>query len=136
MTLGRAQALLELALCAPLVVLLALGTVATVQVADARAGLEAATQAAASAAARAPDPATAVAAAQEGFSSVVVGYPLRSTELSVSVGSFERAGHVTASSSAVVDLGWAAFLLLPSHMTLRSQVVLPLELWRTHRTSP
>ena len=136
MTLSRAQALLELALCAPLVVLLAVGTVATVQVADARAGLEAATQAAASAAARAPDAATAVAAAQEQFSSVVGGYPLRSTTLSVSVGSFfERSGHVTASSSAVVDLGWAAFVLLPSHMTLRSQVVLRLERWRTHRTS-
>jgi Flp pilus assembly protein TadG len=135
MRLARAQALLELALCAPLVVLLALGTVATVQIADARAGLEAATQEAASAAARAPDGATAVAAAQVRFSSVVAGYPVRSATLSVSVGGFDRGGQVTASSSALVDLGWAAFLLLPSHMTLQSRVVLRLEPWRTHRAS-
>jgi Flp pilus assembly protein TadG len=133
---ARAQALLELALCAPVVILLALGTVAAVQVAGARAGLEAATQAAANAAARAPDAATASAAAQERFSSVVAGYPVLSPTLSVSVGDFDRAGNVTASSSGRVDLGWAAFVLLPSQVTLRSQVVLPLEPWRTHRSSP
>jgi Flp pilus assembly protein TadG len=131
----RAQALLELALCAPVVVLLALGTVAAVQVAGARAGLEAATQAAADAAARAPDPATAVAAAQGRFSSVVAGYPVQSATLRVSVGDFDRAGHVTASSSGRVDLAWAAFLLLPGQVTIRSQVVVPLEPWRTHRPS-
>lgn len=132
---ARAQALLELALCAPLVILLALGTVAAVQVAGARAGLEAATQAAANAAARAPDPATAVAVAQQRFSSLVADYPLRSATLRVSVGDFDRGGHVTASSSARVDLGWAALLLLPSQVTLRSQVVRLLELWRTHEPS-
>jgi len=42
---ARAQALLELALCAPIAILLALGTVAAVQIAGARAGLDAATQA-------------------------------------------------------------------------------------------
>jgi Flp pilus assembly protein TadG len=132
---GRAQALLELALCAPVVMLLALGTVAAVQVAGASAGLEAATQAAADAAARAPDEATAVTLAQERFSSVVAGYPMRSATLSVSVGAFDRVGHVTASSSARVDLGWAAFLLLPAQVTLNSQAVVPLEPWRTHRVS-
>jgi Flp pilus assembly protein TadG len=131
----RAQALLELALCAPIVMLLALGTVAAVQVAGAGAGLEAATPSAADAAARAPDPASAVAAAQARFSSLVAGYPLGSATLSVSVGSFDRAGHVTASSSARVDLGWAAFLMLPGQLTLRSQAVVPLEPWRTHRPS-
>src|ERR1700675_2657008 len=117
-----AQALLELALCAPLVILLAVGTVASVQLAGARAGLEAATQAAATAAARAPDPATAMAAAQARFSSVVADYPMRSATLRVSVGDFDRAGHVTASSSALVDLGWAPLLLLPSQVTLQAQV--------------
>jgi Flp pilus assembly protein TadG len=114
------------------VILLALGTVAAVQVAGARAGLDAATQAAADAAARAPDQATAMTVAQERFSSVVAGYPVRSATLSVSVGAFDRAGHVTASSSAQVDLEWAAFLSLPGQLTLRSQVVLQLEPWRTH----
>ena len=128
----RAQALLELALCAPIVILLALGTVAVVQIAGARAGLEAATEAAVNAAARAPDAATAVTVAQQRFSSVVADYPVRSATLQVSVGDFGRTGLVTASSSARIDLEWAAFLLLPSHVTLQSQVVLRLEPWRTH----
>lgn len=130
---ARAQALLELALCAPVVILLALGTVAAVQVAGARAGLDAATQAAADAAARAPDPVTAAAAAQERFTALVGNSPIRSATLTVSLGDFDRAGHVTASSSARVDLGWAAMLLLPSQITLQSHVMVSLEPWRTHR---
>jgi Flp pilus assembly protein TadG len=129
---SRGQALLELALCAPLVVLLTLGTVATVQVASARAGLESATQAAAEAAARAPDAETALAKARDSFKGVVAGYPVRSTTLVVSVGDFSRAGKVTASSSASIDIAWAAFLLLPSHVTLRSQVTWQLQRWRSH----
>jgi Flp pilus assembly protein TadG len=130
------QALLELALCAPLVVLLALGTVAAVQVAGARAGLEAATQAAADAAARAPDATTAVEAAHRRFSSVVAGYPMQSSSLSISVGDFGRSDRVSASSSARVDLAWAAFLLLPGQVTLRAMVIVPLEPWRTRRPPP
>jgi Flp pilus assembly protein TadG len=130
-----AQALLELALCTPIVVLLALGTVASVQVAGARAGLEAATQAAGDAAARAPDPATAMSSAHERFQSIVADYPLRSAKLTLSMTGFERAGQITAASSARIDLGWARFLLLPSEITLRSEVVLTLETWRTHRLS-
>src|ERR1700694_839625 len=109
---ARAQALLELSLCAPVIVLLALGSAATVQVAGARAGLDAATQAAANAAVRAPDPAAAVAAAQRRFSTVVADYPVRSPTLSVSMGGFSRSGKITVSSSAQVDLRWAAFLLV------------------------
>lgn len=131
---ARGQALLELALCAPLVVLLTLGTVATVQVASARAGLESATQAAAEAAARAPDPATALAIANDRFQGVIAGYPVRSATLVVSVGDFGRNDRVTASSSASIDIAWAAFLLLPNHVTLRSQVTLQLEPWRSHTT--
>ena len=133
MNFGRAQALLELALCAPIVVVLALETTAVVQLAGARAGLDAATQGAANAAARAPDRATAVAAAQKTFAAVVSGYPLRSPSLSLSVGEFERVGRIRASASARVDIGWAAFVIFPSSVTLRSEVVLSLEPWRTHR---
>lgn len=129
---GRGQALLELALCAPVAILLAIGTVAAVQVADARTGLDAATEAAANAAARAPDAATAAVAAHERFSSVIAGYPVHAASLTVSVGDFARAGPVTASSSAQIDLEWAAFVLLPSRVTLHSQVVLRLEPWRSH----
>lgn len=128
----RGQALIELALCAPVVVLLALGTVASVQIASARAGLEAATQAAAEAAARAPNAETAIAAANDRFRRVVADYPLRSAILALSVGDFERSGKVTASSSASVDIAWAALLVLPNRVTLRSQVRLPLESWRSH----
>jgi len=130
-----AQALLELALCTPIVVLLVLGTVASVQIAGARAGLEAATQAAGDAAARAPDPATAVSSAHERFQSIVADYPLGSATLTVSMSGFERAGHIIAASTARVDLGWARFLVVPTQITLRSEVVLTLEPWRTHRLS-
>lgn len=133
MTRNRGQSLLELALCAPIVILLALGAAATAQIAGARAGLDAATQAAAGAAARAPDATSAARAAQARFASAVSDYPLRGAALRLSVGEFQRAGQVIASSSAFVDVGWAALLLLPSHVTLQSQVVLHLEPWRTHR---
>lgn len=128
----RGQALLELALCAPVAILLAIGTVAAVQVAEARAGLDAATQAAANAAARAPDAPTAAAAAQRRFASVISAYPVHSAVLTLTVGDFGREGLVTASSFAQIDLVWAAFVLLPSHLTLQSQAVLRLEPWRTH----
>jgi Flp pilus assembly protein TadG len=127
------QSLLELALCAPIVILLALGTAATVEIADARAGLDAATEAAAGAVVRAPDAASGTNAAQARFASVVIDYPLRTAALHLSVGDFSRGGEVTASSTAFVDIGWAAMLLLPGHVTLQSQVVLRLEPWRTHR---
>jgi Flp pilus assembly protein TadG len=131
-TRQRGQALLELALCAPIVLLLALGTVASVQVASARAGLEAATQAAAEAAARAPSAQAATAAAEARFRGVVAAYPLRSATLVVSVGDFDRSGSVLASSSASIDVAWAALLLLSSQVTLHSQVQLQLEPWRSH----
>jgi hypothetical protein len=106
--------------------------VASVEVASATAGLEAATQAAAEAAVRAPNADAAIAAANDRFQRVIAGYPVRSATLVVSVGDFNRSGMVTASSSASIDIAWAAFLLLPGSVTLRSQVSLPLESWRSH----
>ncbi|HEY8814476.1 MAG TPA: hypothetical protein VIP57_05155 [Candidatus Dormibacteraeota bacterium] len=131
MRLTRGQALLELALCAPVVLVLSLGTVASVEVASAHAGLEAATQAAAEAAARAPSAQAAIAAANARFREVVAGYPLRSPTLVISVGNFARSGSVTALSSASIDLAWAAVILLPGQVTLHSQVRLRLESWRS-----
>ena len=128
----RGQALLELALCAPVVLLLALGTVASVQVASAQAGLEAATQTAAEAAARAPSAQAAMADADARFRGVVADYPLRSATLVVSVGDFGRSGSVLASSSASIDVAWAALLLLSSEVKLHSQVQVQLEPWRSH----
>jgi Flp pilus assembly protein TadG len=132
MRVTHGQALIELALCAPLVILLALGTVVGIQVASARAGLDAATRAAAEVAARAPNAGTAIAAGHERFTDVVSDYPVRSATLVLSVGDFSRTASVTASSSASIDIAWAAFLVLPGRLTLRSQVRLALEPWRSH----
>ena len=131
MRAARGQALLELAICAPVVLSLALGTVAAVQVASAHAGLEAATQAAAQAAARAPSAKAATTAANARFWGVIAGYPVRSATLTLSVSGFDRRGIVTASSSASIDLAWAAFVMLPSQITLHSQVRVQLEPWRS-----
>jgi len=132
MRLTRGQALIELAFCAPLVILLATGTVASIEVASARAGLDAATRAAAEVAARAPNSETAVAAGHQRFTELVTGYPMRSATLVLTVGDFSRTASVTASSSASVDIVWAEFLVLPGRLTLSSQVRVPLEPWRSH----
>ncbi len=133
--MNRGQSLLELALCAPVVMLLALGTVAAVQVVDARAGIEAATQAAAMEAAGAPDPATAERDAQARFAAVIAGYPFRSAVLHVTFGGFYRTDEVVATSSGLVDLTWP-LLDSPRVLTLESRVAVPLEAWRTHTPQP
>jgi Flp pilus assembly protein TadG len=132
---SRGQSLVELALCAPIIMLLALGAAAAVQVADANAGLDAATHAAAAAAARAPDAAGALNDAQQRFESMIAGYPLDSAVIHVTLGGFSRADQVVASASGCVDISWAAFFL-PARVALNSTVVVPLEPWRTHRASP
>jgi Flp pilus assembly protein TadG len=130
---SRGQALVELAVCAPVILLLMLGAAATVQVVDARAGLEAATQAAAAVAARAPDRATAKAAAQARFDSMVASYPLRSTELRMTFGGFNRTDTAVATSVGTVDVSWAA-MVFPRRLLLESRAAVPLESWRTHMT--
>lgn len=135
MKLNRGQALLELALCAPVLILLAVGLAAVVQVEDASAGLDAATHAAASVAARAPDSMTANSAAHARFTAVVLAYPLRGATLQVSFGSFSRGDDVTVASEAWVDVGWAG-LVLPHQLEVRSRAVVRLEPWRTHRSAP
>ena len=74
----------------------------------------------------------AMAAADARFRGVVAEYPLRSATLVVSVGDFDRGGSVLASSSASIDVAWAALLLVSSQVTLHSQVRLQLEPWRSH----
>ena len=98
-------------------------------------GLDAATQAAASIAARASDPASAKAAAQMRFSSVIAGYPIRAATLAISIGDFNRASPVTATATGFVDLGWIMPLALPSRVPLAAKAVVRLEWWRTHRGS-
>jgi hypothetical protein len=116
------------------VILLAIGVAAVVQVEDASAGLDAATHAAASVAARAPDSVTANSAAHTRFAAVVLAYPLRGATLQVSFGSFSRADDVIVASEASVDVGWAG-LVLPHRLEVRSRAVVRLEPWRTRRTA-
>jgi Flp pilus assembly protein TadG len=131
----RGQSMVELALCAPILMVLALGAAAAVQVADAGAGLDAATQAAAAAAARAPDAASAQSDADQRFESMIAGYPLRSAVLHITLGGFGRADQAVASASGTVDIAWAAFFL-PGRVALKSAAVVHLEPWRTRRSAP
>lgn len=130
----RGQALVELGACAPVVILLALGAVAGVQVVDAAAGLDAATKAAAAQAARAPDPGSAESAALARFQSIVASYPLSSAHLKLSIGTFDRGDLVLASASGTVDVSWAAPVVL-GKLTLESHCSIPIESWRSHRQS-
>jgi|SRR6266849_8401274 len=127
---SRGQALVELAVCAPILVLLALGVAAVVQVQDAAAGLDAATHTAAAAAVSAPDPMTADAAARARFAAVVEDYPLHDAVLHVSLGNFNRATQITVTSDAFVDVAWAG---VSHRFGLRAKAVMQLEPWRTHR---
>jgi Flp pilus assembly protein TadG len=134
MRCGRGQALLELAVCAPVLVLLALGVAAVVQVEEAAAGLDAATTAAAGVASRASDALTAAAVAQTRFVAVVAAYPLRDPMLHIYLKGFGRGTEVDVTSEASVDVAWAG-LVLPHRFHVRSSAVVRLELWRTHRVA-
>ena len=99
----RGQALVELALCAPVILVLALGAVTAVQVLEADSGLRAATSAALNAAVRAPDADAAVAAGRSSFAAVIAGYPVRSAAITIMVGVFARGSLLTADATATVD---------------------------------
>jgi Flp pilus assembly protein TadG len=129
---SRGQSLIELAVCAPVITLLTLGAVASVQLVDARTGLQAATQAAAAEAARAPDASTATTAAQARFASMVAGYPLSDAQLSIVMGTFSRTDEVVAIASGQVDISWAA-LIFPRRLTIQCRVSVPIESWRSRR---
>ena len=129
--MSRGQSLVELAVCAPVVILLALGSVAIVRIVDARAGLEAATQAAAAEAARAPDPVTAERAAQARFAAMITSYPVESPALHVTFSSFTRTDEVEATSSGRVQVSWSAPGVFGG-LTIASSIAIPLEPWRSH----
>jgi Flp pilus assembly protein TadG len=128
---SRGQALVELALCAPVVLLLGLGLAGVVEVADASAGLNAATEAAVATAARAPDAAAAEAAARARFAAVVAAYPLKSPALTLSETGFARGSVITASAVAFVDLGWESVVAIPVRVDLRASASTEVDPWRT-----
>lgn len=127
----RGQALVELALCMPFVLLLGLGTAGVVDIADASSGLRAATEAAVQSAARAPDESSAQAVAQSRFASVISAYPVRSPILTLVDGGFVRGSVITASSTGVVDLGWESMAVVPARVALSAEASMRIEPWRT-----
>ena len=131
MTVSRGQALVELALCVPFVLLLGVGTTAVVEVADATSGLRAATDEAVAAAATAPDAASARAAAQARFASVISGYPVRSPSMRLVDGGFVRGAMLDAASTADVDLGWAAIAVIPARIHISAAAAMRIDPWRT-----
>lgn len=134
--MSRGQSLVELAVCAPVVTLLALGAVALVQVAGAKQGLETATQAAVAAAARAPDWASAKSAASQRFVEVASSYSLGEPVLRIALGGFERGGRLIADSSASVEVGWGGFLGLPNRIVLTAAAETRVEAWRSRGATP
>lgn len=125
------QALLELALCAPVLLVLALGGVAAVQIFDAQSGLQAATDAAAGVAARAPDAASAVASAQRTFESVAATYPLQAARLTIGVSDFGRGASLSMASSAVVDIAGESIAFLPARISLSAHATALIEPYRS-----
>jgi Flp pilus assembly protein TadG len=127
------QALVELALCLPVILVLGLGAVAAVQVVDSSSGLDAATRAAADAASRASDAGSAAAAAQLRFAAVIAAYPVRSAELRLDLGTFARGSTLTATATGWVDIGWESIAGIPPRVALQATSSRLVEPWRTHR---
>ena len=128
----KGQSLVELAVCAPVVLMLVLVAVAAVELAGAQSGLDAATQAAVAAAARAPDAAQAVAAAEGRFGAVLVAYPVTDPQLALDAGDFGRSATVTATATGLVAVGPPGLGAIPATIRLHSRAVAPLETWRSH----
>ena len=125
------QALIETGLCLPVLLGLGLGAAATIRVADARAGLDAACSAAVATAARAPDPAGAVGSATARFQAVAGEYPLRAPSLRLDTGAFERGGLATCDASATVDLSFAPLPGRLSSVRLASHAGSRIDDWRS-----
>lgn len=125
------QAVVETAIVLPVMLVLVLGAVEVSRLADARAGLDAATMAAASAAARAPSAPAAQTAAAAAFQSAVVAYPLRSPTLSLRLGGFQRGGQVSATGNAAFDLGVTPMPGLPRTIRLSSSASALVAPWRS-----
>lgn len=123
---------MELAVCAPAVLTLVLVAMAAVEVAGAQSGLDAATQAAVAAAARAPDPAQAAAEAQGHFGAALTAYPVTDPVLVLDVGDFGRSGSITATATGLVAVGPPGMGAIPATFRLHSHAVAPLETWRSH----
>ena len=128
---ARGQALVELAVCMPVILLLGLGSAGVVLVADAASGLHAATEAAVAAAVRAPSEAQALALANQRFAAVVAAYPIHNATLTIEPSSFARDAAFTATGGGDVALGWEAMSFLPASVHLTASASMQVEPWRT-----
>lgn len=129
---SRGQALLELAVCMPVVLLLGFGAAGVVQVADAASGLRAATDAGVAAAVRASSGTQAIAAGHQSFRSVIAAYPIRNAELIFATPSFQRGAIITATADGDVDLAWESMSFLPTSIHLTMSASMEVEPWRSH----
>jgi Flp pilus assembly protein TadG len=126
------QALVELALLIPLLLLLAFGVVAVGRVTDAQMGVSAVAREEARAAALANDPAEAASQGMTRGQEVAAGYHLSdgSLQLAVNASDFNRGGAVQASAHYTVSLadipllGWA-------HVTVGSTHLERIDLYRS-----
>jgi Flp pilus assembly protein TadG len=133
----RGQALVELAVSLPVLVLLAVGAAQFVRLALTRAGLDAATAAAAAAATRAPSATSAATAGSAAFRAVSAGYGLdRSTMVTLAVGDFPRGGVVTATAQGSADLGLSGIPALRFAWRLSSSASARVEDWRSRQAVP
>jgi Flp pilus assembly protein TadG len=130
------QALVEVALVIPLLLLLAFGVVAVGRVTDVKMGVSAVAREEARAAALANDPGEAATQGVTRGHEVAAGYHLDdgSLQLAVSAGDFNRGGTVQASAHYTVSLGnlplldWAHITVGSTH---RERIDLYRSFWQT-----
>ncbi len=128
----RGQALVEVALVIPILLLLAFGVVAVGRVTDAQMGVSAVAREAARAAALANDPGAAASQGMTRGQEVAAGYHLGdgSLQLAVNAGNFTRGGTVQASARYTVSLGDLP-LLGWAHITVGSTHLERIDLYRS-----
>ena len=128
---SRGQAALELALCLPVLVALALGGVALARVASAKSGLEAAAQAAAAAAVRSHDQAEAARVAQAEFDLVIPLYPVSGASMRLGPSGFGRGSAWSVTTSGTADLSLIPIPGLPLRVPLQATAWAEVEPWRS-----
>jgi len=128
----RGQALVEVALVIPVLLLLAFGMVAVGRVTDAQMGVSAGAREAARAAALANNPGEAASQGVTRGQEVAAGYHLGdgSLQLAVNAGNFTRGGTVQASARYTVSLGDLP-LLGWAHITVGSTDLERIDLYRS-----
>jgi len=125
------QALVELALCLPLLLLLGGTAWSAATLVQAREELDLACAAAASSAARAPDASAAQDAARIAFAQALSGDPPQTSNLRLDLGAFQRGGVMEAYASAVWPVGSGLSSLLPLQITLVASSAAVIEPWRS-----